>query len=68
MLGVAWAFIKVNKPDEAIKPAQWIIANLPKSFLISEAYLVEGYCHFMKKNYNVLRPLFVKLKSLLNNL
>lgn len=51
MLGVAWAFIKVNKPDEAIKPAQWIIANLPNSFLISEAYLVEGYCHFMKKDY-----------------
>jgi len=52
MLGVAWAFIKVNKPDEAIKPAQWIIANLPNSFLVSEAYLVEGYCHFMKKDYN----------------
>lgn len=51
MLGVAWAFIKVNKPNEAIKPAQWIIANLPNSFLISEAYLVEGYCHFMKKDY-----------------
>lgn len=51
MLGVSWAFIKVNKPDEAIKPAQWIIANLPNSFLVSEAYLVEGYCYFMKKNY-----------------
>jgi TolA-binding protein len=51
MLGIAWSFLKVNKPDDAIKPAQWIISNLPESFLVSEAYLVIGYCHFMKKNY-----------------
>ncbi len=51
MLGIAWAFLKVNKPDEAIKPAKWIINNLPESFLVSEAYLVMGYCQFIKKNY-----------------
>ena len=48
---IAASFLKVNKPDEAIKPAKWIISNLPESFLVSEAYLVIGYCHFMKKNY-----------------
>ena len=52
MLGIAWSFLKVNKPNEAMKPAQWIISNLPESFLVSEAYLVIGYCHFMKKDYN----------------
>ena len=51
MLGIAWAFLKVNKPDEAIKYAKWIIDNLPESFLVSEAYLVMGYCQFIKKNY-----------------
>ena len=51
MLGIAWAFIKANKPDEAIKYAKWIINNLPESFLVSEAYLVMGYCQFIKKNY-----------------
>ncbi|OWV23663.1 hypothetical protein B7982_04295 [Fibrobacter sp. UWB2] len=51
MLGIAWAFIKANKPDEAIKYAKWIINNLPESFLVSEAYLVVGYCQFIKKNY-----------------
>ena len=51
MLGIAWSFLKVNKPDEAIKPAKWIISNLPESFLVSEAYLVMGYCYFMKKDY-----------------
>ena len=51
MLGIAWAFIKANKPDEAIKYAKWIINNLPESFLVSEAYLIIGYCYFMKKEY-----------------
>ena len=51
MLGIAWSFLKVNKPDDAMKPAQWIVSNLPNSFLISEAYLVQGYCYFMKKDY-----------------
>ncbi|MDR1759494.1 MAG: tetratricopeptide repeat protein [Fibrobacter sp.] len=48
MLGIAWSFLKVNKPDQALVPAQWIIKNQPESFLISEAYLVEGYCYFLK--------------------
>ena len=51
MLGIAWAFIKANKLDEAMKYAKWIIDNLPESFLVSEAYLVVGYCQFIKKNY-----------------
>ena len=52
MLGIAWSFLKVNKPEEALKPANWIISNLPESFLVSEAYLVQGYCYFIKKDYN----------------
>ena len=51
MLGIAWAFIKANKLDEAMKYAKWIIDNLPESFLVSEAYLVLGYCNYIKKNY-----------------
>jgi TolA-binding protein len=51
MLGIAWAFLKVYKIDEAIKYAKWIINNLPKSFIVSEAYLIIGYCYFMKKDY-----------------
>ena len=51
MLGIAWAFLKVYKIDEAIKYAKWIINNLPESFLVSEAYLVMGYSYMIKKNY-----------------
>ena len=52
MLALGWSFLKVNKPDEAIKYAQWIIKNMPDSFLLSEAYLVEGYCYYMKKDFD----------------
>ena len=51
MLGIAWCFLKVHKPDEAIKYAKWIISNLPESFSVPEAYLIIGYCYFMKKDY-----------------
>ena len=51
MLGIAWAFLKVYKIDEAIKYAKWIINNLPESFIVSEAYLIIGYGQFIKKNY-----------------
>jgi len=58
MLGIVWSFLKVNKPDEAIKLAQWIINNLPESIHVPEAYLVMGYGYFLKKNYqNVLEAL-----------
>ena len=58
MLGIAWCFLKVNKPDEAIKVAKWIINNLSESILVSEAYLAMGYGYFLKKNYqNVLEAL-----------
>jgi TolA-binding protein len=52
MLGIAWTFIKVGKPDEALKITKWLTANMKESFLISETYLLEGYCYYMKKDWN----------------
>ncbi len=51
MLGIAWCFLKARKLDDAMKVAKWIINNLPESFCVPEAYLVMGYCQFIKKNY-----------------
>jgi tetratricopeptide (TPR) repeat protein len=51
LLAMAWSFIKVAKPDQAIEMVQWIIKNQKGSYLIAEAYLVEGYCHMMKKRW-----------------
>ena len=50
-LALGWSFLKVNKPDDALKHAQWIVANMANSYLISEAHLVEGYAHYMKKDW-----------------
>ena len=51
MLGIALCFLKARKLDDAMKVAKWIINNLPKSIIVAEAYLVIGYCYFMKKDY-----------------
>lgn len=64
LLGIAWSFLKVNKPDQAIVPAQWIIKNLPESFLLSEAYLVEGFCYFLKKDLNRAEVSLTKAEQL----
>ena len=64
MLGIAWAFLKVYKIDEAIKYAKWIINNLPESFIVPEAYLVVGYCHFMKKEYQKSADALTKAEDL----
>lgn len=50
MLAIAWTFLKVAKPQQALPVAQWIINNMPNSFLLSEAYLVAGYSHHMLKD------------------
>jgi TolA-binding protein len=49
-LGLAWSFLKVRKTSEARKFTQWIIKNRPNSFLVAEAYLVEGYCGYLDGN------------------
>ena len=64
MLGIAWCFLKVHKPDEAIKYATWIISNLPESFSVPEAYLVIGYCYFMKKEYQKSADALIKAVDL----
>jgi len=50
-LALAWSFLKFHKTKEAKPFTQWIIKNRPNSYLISEAYLVLGYCDYLDKNY-----------------
>lgn len=64
MLALGWSFIKVNKPREALKHAEWIIKNMPQSFLIAEAHLVEGYCYFMLKDYRKADAALLKAEKL----
>jgi TolA-binding protein len=58
MLGIAWCFLKARKLDDAMKVAKWIINNFPESFIASEAFLVIGYCYYIKKDWrNAIEPL-----------
>ena len=58
MLGIAWCFLKARKLDDAMKVAKWIINNFPESYLVSEAYLVIGYCYYIKEDWrNAIEPL-----------
>jgi len=50
-LALAWSFLKFHKTREAKPFTQWIIKNRPNSYLISEAYLVLGYCDYLEKNF-----------------
>ncbi|GHV13463.1 hypothetical protein AGMMS49938_08060 [Fibrobacterales bacterium] len=49
-LALAWSFLKVRNTKDARQFTKWIIANRPNSYLVSEAYLVEGYCDFLENN------------------
>jgi TolA-binding protein len=49
-LALAWSFLKVRKTAQARPFTRWIISNRPDSYLVSEAYLVEGYCDYLEGN------------------
>jgi len=46
-LALAWSFLKIHDTNRARSFTSWIIRNRPSSYLISEAYLVEGYCDYL---------------------
>jgi TolA-binding protein len=49
-LALAWSFLKIRDTQRARPFTSWIIRNRPNSYLISEAYLVEGYCDYLENN------------------
>jgi len=52
-LALAWSFLKVRDTKRARPFTRWVITNRPNSYLVSEAYLVEGYCDYMEGNLRV---------------
>ncbi len=51
LLGTAWSWMKVNRPEEARQTIDHLIVTYPESPLIPEAYLVEGYSLMLLKRY-----------------
>lgn len=52
LLGLAWSFIKVQRPKEAAGYANDIVNKTPKSLLVPEAHLLLGYCAYFDKDYD----------------
>ena len=51
LLGTAWAWMKVNRPPEAVQAIERLLFNYPESPLIPEAYLVKGYALMLLKRF-----------------
>jgi tetratricopeptide (TPR) repeat protein len=50
LLGTAWSWMKVNRPQESYQTVDRLIFNCTESPLIPEAYMVKGYaCMLLKK-------------------
>ncbi|NLP02222.1 MAG: tetratricopeptide repeat protein [Fibrobacter sp.] len=51
LLGTAWAWIKVNQPNVALKTIEKLISSFPESPLVPEAFLVKGYSLMLLKRH-----------------
>ncbi len=63
LLGIAWAWIKVNRPQECHMAINGMIANYPKSPLIPEAYLLKGYALMLMEDYASAKDSFLKAQK-----
>ncbi len=58
LIGIAWSWIKVNRPQECLRAVQQLISAHPKSPLKPEAYLVEGYAlMLMQRNQEAIEAI-----------
>jgi tetratricopeptide (TPR) repeat protein len=51
LLGIAWTWMKVNRPHEVIKTVTRLISNCGESSLVPEAFLLKGYTFMVLKQY-----------------
>jgi tetratricopeptide (TPR) repeat protein len=52
LLGTSWAWMKVNRPQEAFQTIDHLIVSYPESSLLPESYLVKGYALMLLKRYS----------------
>ncbi len=62
LLGIAWSWIKVNRPEQALRTVERLISVHPQSPLVPEAYLVKGYGQMLQKQ---LTPAIASLEMAL---
>ncbi len=58
LIGIAWSWIKVNRPQECLHAVDQLISSHAKSPLIPEAYLVKGYAlMLMQRNREAIESI-----------
>ena len=56
LLGTAWAWLKVNRPQEALQTVEKLVFNFSDSPLLPEGYMVKGYALMLLKRYGEAVP------------
>ena len=64
LLALAWSLIKVGKAKETLPLADYIIKNMPESYLIPEAHLVKGYAYFILQDWNNAEKSLTECKNM----
>jgi tetratricopeptide (TPR) repeat protein len=54
LLGTAWAWIKVNQPNVALKTIEKLISSYPESPLVPESFLVKPLQSFLDSNLEMI--------------
>jgi len=52
LLGLAWSFLKANRPKESASYASEIVNKVPNSLLVPEAHLLLGFSAYFDKDYD----------------
>ncbi len=52
LLGLAWSFLKANRPKESATYASEIVSKLPNSLLVPEAHLLLAFSAYFDKDYD----------------
>jgi len=60
LLGIAWSWVKVNRPEISLNTCDRLISAHPESPLIPETYLVKGYSLMLLKRHQEAIPNFEK--------
>ncbi|MGL1900497.1 MAG: tetratricopeptide repeat protein [Fibrobacterales bacterium] len=55
ILAISWAAMKIGKYENGLNGAEFIINQMQDSYLVSESYLLKGYYHFIKKQWEEAR-------------
>ncbi len=67
LIGMAWSWIKVQKPKLCLKVLTPLINNHPESPFLPEVYLLKGYANILLQRYTTAKEMLDKCVELCND-